>query len=189
MTLRKHLPTIAIAIVTAAVTAAGPSMAAAAFDALNADKVDGKHAVGAGASVNKRKGKLVATGTNGRLPNNIIAKAPDADKLDGKDSTAFLLAGAQAYAYVDMDGPVLVPEKTKNVVSVTRPTTGNYCLLLADGISDERFAVAVAEFGRSAGDELEVYIDYGACDPGSLGVVTEQASVASNDVAFLVLIP
>ena len=42
-----------------------------------ADKVDGKHAVGAGASLDSRSGKVVATGANGRLPNNIIARAPE----------------------------------------------------------------------------------------------------------------
>lgn len=57
----------------------------------NADKVDGRHAVGAAATVNQRKGKLLATSpTTGRLPNNIIGKAPDADRLDGKDSSVFL---------------------------------------------------------------------------------------------------
>src|SRR5687767_3423525 len=50
----------------------------------NADKVDGKHAVGAGATITQRKGKLVATsGTTGKLPSNIIAKAPNSDRLGG----------------------------------------------------------------------------------------------------------
>ena len=57
-----------------------------AFDAQNADKVDGKHAVGAKASVAKRTKRLVATNAEGRLPNDIIAKAPDADRLDGVDA-------------------------------------------------------------------------------------------------------
>ncbi len=71
----------------------------------NADKVDGKHAVGAGASTNQRKGKLVATsGTSGRLPNNIIAKAPDADTLDGVDSTGFLRTTAKAADAETLDG-------------------------------------------------------------------------------------
>ncbi len=62
-----------------------------ALFAHNADKVDGKHAVGATASANSRRGKLVATSrSSGRLPNNIIAKALDANLLDGLDSTAFL---------------------------------------------------------------------------------------------------
>lgn len=58
--------------------------------AKNADKVDGKHAVSASASSARRKGKLVATSPKtAKLPNNIIAKAPDADKLDGVDSKRF----------------------------------------------------------------------------------------------------
>ena len=101
--IRKHLSTILVAMVTAAVTAGAPAIAAA-FDALNADKVDGKHAVGAGASVTKRKGKLVATNKQGRLPNNIIKKAPDANKLDGKDSTAFLGANEKAANADKLDG-------------------------------------------------------------------------------------
>lgn len=60
-----------------------------AFDAKNAHKVDGRHAVGAGSSVAARRNKLVATNGQGRLPNNIIAKASDADRLDGVDSSAW----------------------------------------------------------------------------------------------------
>ena len=89
MLVRRHLSTIAIAFVTAAVTAGAPALATA-IDAMNADKVDDRHAVGSGASVDVRKGKLVATsGTTGRLPNDIIAKAPDADRLDGLSAAAF----------------------------------------------------------------------------------------------------
>jgi hypothetical protein len=41
--------------------------------------------------VNRRKGKLVATSRKtGRLPNNIIKKAPNADLLDGRDSKVYL---------------------------------------------------------------------------------------------------
>jgi hypothetical protein len=43
-----------------------------ALFAHNADKVDGKHAVGAGASAQKRAGKLVATNGKGKLPTNIV---------------------------------------------------------------------------------------------------------------------
>ena len=98
--IKRHLTTILVAMVTAAVTAAAPSLAAA-FDALNAHKVDGKHAVGSGASATQRKGKLVATNKKGKLPNNIIAKAPDAvkadkatnaNKLDNLDSSEFMKA-------------------------------------------------------------------------------------------------
>lgn len=81
---RQHLTTIVVATVTAAVTAGGPVIAATVVDfAHNADKVDNRHAVGAGTSSSKRAGKLVATDGSGRLPNNIIAKAPNSDRLGG----------------------------------------------------------------------------------------------------------
>lgn len=101
--LGRDLRTTAIAVVAASVVA-GPSAAVAAYVA-NADKVDNKHAVGAGAAVSKRKGKLVATsGTTGLLPNNIIAKALDADRLDGLDSSAFLPASGTAADSGLLDG-------------------------------------------------------------------------------------
>lgn len=90
--LRRHATTMIVAMVTAAVTAGGPALARAAYDAVNTDKVDGKHAVGAAATRSARAGKLVATNRAGRLPNNIIAKAPNANLLDGKDSSAFSAA-------------------------------------------------------------------------------------------------
>lgn len=49
----------------------------------NADKVDGKHAVGAGSSVSNRQRKLVATNKSGYLPNNIIKQARNAARLGG----------------------------------------------------------------------------------------------------------
>jgi hypothetical protein len=54
---------------------------------------NGRHAVGAGASVADRKGELVATNADtGRLPNDIIAKALNSNLLDGKDSGVFATA-------------------------------------------------------------------------------------------------
>lgn len=64
----------------------GPAVAAQvrATFADNAGAVDGFSAVGAGATVTQRKGKLVATNpTTGRLPDNLIATAPNAAKLGG----------------------------------------------------------------------------------------------------------
>ena len=90
---RRHRATMMVALVAATVTAAAPAVGHGVEHALfahDADRVDGKHAVGWGATVDDRKGKLVATNaTTGQLPNNIIAKAPDAGKLDGIDSTGF----------------------------------------------------------------------------------------------------
>lgn len=82
---RRHLVPMLVAFVTAAVIAGGPALAEVIADyARDADKVDGRHAVSAEASVENRKAKLVATdATTGRLPNNIIAVAPDSAKLNG----------------------------------------------------------------------------------------------------------
>ncbi len=103
--LARDLRTILISVVTTSVVVGVP--ATAAVIAANADKVDGKHAVGAGASIANRKGKLVATNaTTGRLPNNLIAKAPDADKLDGKNSTAFVVGsgGKNGASFTNING-------------------------------------------------------------------------------------
>jgi hypothetical protein len=83
--LARDLRTAVIAAVVTLLVAATPSIAA---KVKNADKVDGKHAVGAKASPAKRGGKL-ATDKSGHLPADIIIKANDADRLDGQDSTSF----------------------------------------------------------------------------------------------------
>jgi hypothetical protein len=79
------------ALVIAVVGTGGPALAKAV---INADKVDGKNAVGAGATPAQRKGKLVATNSAGQLPANLIPKALNADKLDGVDSSALLTKAA-----------------------------------------------------------------------------------------------
>lgn len=72
---------IALALVLAF---SGGAVAKGQYDARNADRVDGKHAVSAGTSIANRKGKLVATDPHtGRLPSNIITIAPNSKKLGG----------------------------------------------------------------------------------------------------------
>ena len=90
--IRSNAKLIAVAAVCLTVGVATPAVAGSIVPfARNADKVDGRHAVRAGATVHQRAGKLVATsGSTGRLPSNIIAKAPDSETLDGLDSTAFM---------------------------------------------------------------------------------------------------
>lgn len=103
--MRRHLSTMLVAFGTAAVTAAGPALAATIADyATNADKVDGKHAVSASATVAERRNKIVATDADGRLPNNVIAKAPDAGKLDGVDSAGFLRSTGTAANAAQLQG-------------------------------------------------------------------------------------
>jgi hypothetical protein len=110
--LKDNAKIVLVAMVTAMVTAGAPAIAHGVQHALfahNADKVDGKHAVGSGATVNSRKGKLVATSpTTGRLPNNIIAKAPDANVLDGIDSRDFGRLGGRVFSDTFSEGDPLV---------------------------------------------------------------------------------
>ena len=88
--LRRNAPVVITAVVVATLMQVGPPVVAATYDAVNSDKVDGKHAVGAGATASSRAGKLVATNADGKLPNSIIAKAPDAAKLDGVGPSGYL---------------------------------------------------------------------------------------------------
>ncbi|MGH3039299.1 MAG: hypothetical protein ACRDLZ_07840 [Gaiellaceae bacterium] len=136
--MRRKLPlAISIAaLVVALLGATGPAVAHGVRHALfahNAGKVDGRSAVGTAASVNSRKGKLVATsGTSGRLPNNIIAKAPDADLLDGLDSAEFLGVDGKAADADSLDGL----DSTEFIRSgaATGDLTGTYPnLAIADG--------------------------------------------------------
>jgi hypothetical protein len=88
--LQRHATTVLVAMATAVVTAGGPALAVAVAQAVNADTVDSFHAVGAGASRSNRAGKLVATnGSTGRLPNDIIATAPNSARLGGLRPSAF----------------------------------------------------------------------------------------------------
>lgn len=82
--LARHTTTIVIATVTAALTAGAPALARTIADfARNADKVDGRHAVGTQATRDQRAGKVVATNRKGLLPNDIIRKALDSKALGG----------------------------------------------------------------------------------------------------------
>jgi hypothetical protein len=112
------------AVLVAALTTGGPALGTAAFDAMNAHEMDGKHAVGATASADQRAGKLVATGASGFLPNGIIKKANNADKLDGVDSIAF--ARLPLFASVDSSGSAFLE---RGVDTSVRASTGVYNVL------------------------------------------------------------
>jgi hypothetical protein len=80
-----------VALLAAAAGVTAPATARSVVDyARNADKVDGRHAVGARVSVAERRNKLVATNKKGYLPNNIIRKAPNASRLGGRPSSSYL---------------------------------------------------------------------------------------------------
>jgi hypothetical protein len=111
-TLRRHATTALIAGLTSLAILGAAPVAAAAYDAMNAQKVDGVSAVPYGTSRLDRAGMLIATDLNGHLPNNIIVRAKNADKLDGLDSTAFqkrvsdTCAVGKAISAIDADGNV-----------------------------------------------------------------------------------
>ena len=86
---RRYSPVILAAVLGSLLTADGPVIADMVYDANNAHKVDGRHAVPASTAISGRAGQLVATNARGRLPNDIIVQAPDAELLDGLDSRAF----------------------------------------------------------------------------------------------------
>lgn len=86
------------ALLISTATAGGPAIAGAL--AGDSDSVDGFDAVKAGTPVKQRQGKLVATSkSNGRLPNNIIKKAPDAKRLAGKPVSYFVSAAVATALY------------------------------------------------------------------------------------------
>jgi len=63
---------IAVLALIVSFAGVGAPALAVAIDALNAHRVDGFHAVGAGASASQRAGKLVATNSQGKLPAGAI---------------------------------------------------------------------------------------------------------------------
>lgn len=86
------------ALIISAANAGGPAIAKAL--GTNSDTVDGFDAVKSSTPAKQRKGKLVATSPKtGRLPDNIIAKAPNAAKLAGKPLSFFLSSAAAAGIY------------------------------------------------------------------------------------------
>lgn len=130
-------------MVTALVTIGVPALAEAVG---NADKVDGFHAVGSNATTQARKGKLVATSPRtGRLPNNIISKAPDADKLDGFDSLAFLKVGDKAADSELLDGKeaseFTVDEEVPDLVEAADGAGSGLDADFLDGTNSAAFAL------------------------------------------------
>lgn len=130
----------------------GGATAKAAYDANNAHKVDGKHAVSSGASVNNRKGKLVATDPDtGRLPNNIIGEAKDSKKLGG-------------YTHKQMSSMPLLVQGAGVSGSATAASTG---VVLSDATPGAmRFGFVVPP-DHEAGSGLSADIVYSVSGPAA----------------------
>ena len=96
----RRVPWVVAAVMVLAVTGqaalAGTDdgISPSAMANVNADRVDGRHAIKYTSDTTARKGRLMAIGATGYLPDNIIRKAMDADKLDGLDSLAFATIAA-----------------------------------------------------------------------------------------------
>jgi hypothetical protein len=65
---------VVLGLVLGLTTVGGVAVGRAVYDANNAHKVDGKHAVGAKASASKRAGRLVAANSKGKLPVGAIPR-------------------------------------------------------------------------------------------------------------------
>jgi len=100
--LRKRLPMAIVVAVTlsltglAALAQGGGQVTPAAVSNINANKVDGRDAVKATQSLNKRKGKLMSFNSAGYLPTNIV---------DGNVATLTSL-GSTTGAVNEVDNPV-----------------------------------------------------------------------------------
>lgn len=90
-------------------------------------------------------------------------KAVDADKLDGKDSTAFLSTGSLrpvATAYVEPEDGFINVATGTGFSEITRFDAGIYCLTLDPGLGISREDVVVnvsVEWGNSSGNRLFAY--------------------------------
>jgi hypothetical protein len=129
---RQDLRTVLIAVVAAAVTGLTVPAVSAVVRVTNADKVDGRHAVGSGVTQTERARKLVATGKNGKLPNGIIAKAPNANKLDGLDSTDLMRGAGPGRSIVNGPGcdPTTTTYASCGVVQLKLPRRGKVMLTM-----------------------------------------------------------
>ena len=182
--LKRDLRTVVIAVAAAAVTAGGPALAHgvhAAF-AHNADKVDGKHAVAAGASLGNAAGRLVAHNGAGQVSPKFIP-------------TQF--AAPRAYAVVDRSPTEFLAGKARRgFTAVDSPSTGIYCLTVAasTGINTTKaVVVATVEWGASSGSDLLVFWQASAasCAAGQIQVRTYDFTgglALTDDVAFSVAV-
>ena len=182
--LKRDLSTVVVAVVAAAVTAGAPALAHGVQHALfahDADKVDGKHAVGAGATLTDAANKLVTTGGNGRFAPKFMPNG---------------FAGPRAFATVNIDPfGFLANTERRGISAVSRPFTGVYCLTVtqASGIDPAHATAAVSvNHGFSAGADLLAYWNQPqTCDPNEIEVLTykfDGGLVQSNDVAFSVVV-
>jgi hypothetical protein len=130
---------VGLSLLVLVAAAGGGAAAKARFDAKNADKVDGKHAVGAKVTVDKRKGKLVATDPKtGKLPRNIVAISPvlaiapqgvwtDGSTTAGRDGVSFPPTGSGEMRFGFVVPPAHKPDTGIDVDVVYREDSTGAC--------------------------------------------------------------
>jgi hypothetical protein len=179
----------ATALVIAVAGAGGPAIAG--VFATNSDKVDGKHAVGATASTAQRKGKLVATNRRGKLPNNIIVKAPDAGKVDGIDSSALLRktgpAGMlRAVGQIYPDGTLVAG--SQGVSGVTHYSAGSYGVAVPGADPGCAGALMPFVFAPFAVARIGTYSTSCASGDVNFNVITANSAGTSTDAMYSVAV-
>ncbi len=126
-------------LVGALLVGGGAAVGAAVYDAQNAHKVDGKHAVSAAAGTDARKGRLVAADATGKLPRaalprQVVLASDFSTGSSGTNSTTpVALPGASATVTMAKAGRLLVTFSAESVC--TGSTGAGWCGLniLVDG--------------------------------------------------------
>ena len=157
--------------------------------AKNADKVDGFHAVGGGASVDRRSGKLVATNSQGTLPNDIIAKAPDSERLNGLSEDHFVhqcKAGAisvVAEVPAGVGGTWSEVDGYGGVLFVHRPgVPDHFCDQVLTNVRATRVSTGVYRVAALPGDDV-VGVEPG-CTPGEARTIAAIVTVRDERPLF-----
>jgi hypothetical protein len=149
---RSNLPTVIAMLLTAAIVGA-PALAGGGFDASNAHKVDGRHAVGAGSSRANAAGKLVAADNDGRFDKKFLPAG---------------LAKTTFGGFHSIDGGA-------TGVLLTLPGAGSFSVTCNAGTSETTFDPVPAAYGWSVvqtnGTATAVFTD------------SESESVALPDIA------
>lgn len=108
----------------------------------------------------------------------------------GEPGATGLPGGFVASALIAADSTT--PVRATNVVGVTHPGVGIYCLTLADGIDATRPALVTPDAGHSTSESLVAWVQNppDTCPDGTVEVGTYDLSgAASNAVGFVVGIP
>jgi hypothetical protein len=118
----------------------GAAVGAAVYDAQNAHKVDGRHAVGAGASSDARKGRLVAADATGKLPAGAIPRQVvftskyGTSFVNTTSSTPATVTGASASVTMPKAGRLAVTFSAESVCSGSSGSGWCGVNVLVDGV-------------------------------------------------------